>query len=202
MRLMTARATLLLTFVGLALGLLAVACGGGGTDSNAGKGKIITDPARVPTSTPIKEPVTYKIRNDVITTSGGASGVATGGGAATPTPTLYTVKAGDNCGSIARQYNISVEDLLKVNRNVDAGCGNLHVGDSLKIPSASATPTAGAALGTGPTPKPSGKNYTVASGDTCSAIAGSYGVKVADLISLNGLDSNCSLSVGQVLKIP
>ncbi len=199
---MTGRALVILSMVALFFGLVAVACGGGGGDQAANKGKVITDPARVPTSTPIRDPITFKIRNDVVTTSGGASGSVSGGPTPTPTTKTYTVKSGDTCGAIARQFNVAVEDLLRINRNIDAGCGNIHEGDTLRIPSAGASPTAGAAFGTGPTPKPSGKNYTVVAGDTCSDIARSYGVKVEDLIALNSLDAACSLKVGQALKIP
>jgi len=201
MTFMTRRAIAMLPAIAILAGLAAVACGGGDNKS-ANKGAIITDPARVQTSTPIHDPVTFKIRNDVVTTSGGASGAVSGGATQTPTTKTYTVKSGDTCGAIARQFNVTVEDLLKANRNIDAGCLNIHEGDTLKIPSATASPTAGAAFGTGPTPKPSGKNYTVVAGDTCSDVARSYGVKVEDLISLNGLDANCSLKVGQALKIP
>jgi LysM repeat protein len=192
----------MLPVIALLAALAAVACGGGAENQTANKNKIITDPARVPTSTPIRDPITFKIRNDVVTTSGGATGAVPGGPTQTPTTRTYTVKSGDTCGAIARQFNVTVEDLLRTNRNVDAGCGNIHEGDTLRIPSATASPTAGAAFGTGPTPKPSGKNYTVVAGDTCSDVARSYGVKVEDLISLNGLDANCSLKVGQALKIP
>jgi LysM repeat protein len=53
-----------------------------------------------------------------------------------------------------------------------------------------------------PTPNPNAKFYTVASGDSCYAIAASYGVKVSDLIALNNLDADCTLHVGQSLQIP
>jgi len=179
------------------------ACGGGGTtDKDAGKGQRITDPAKVPSSTPIQDPLTYKIQdNAVISPPGGAAGVPIG--SQTPTGAKpYTVKANDTCGAIAAQFGITVADLLKANRTIDPNCGNLHEGDQLKIPAPPATATTGGTT-SGPTPKPSGKEYTVKSGDTCDAIAKGYGVDVNKLIQLNGLDADCrNLQPGQVVKIP
>ena len=182
--------------------LVLVACGGDAAPKDDGKGKPITDPARVPSSTPIQNPMLYQIRGDAVSTSGGPVGTVTSG-TQTPSPSKkYTVKSGDTCDAIARANGVSLEDLLKVNRTIESGCTNIHAGDVLTIPSVLASPTAGPVLGTGPTPKPSGKEYKVVSGDSCDAIARSYGVKLQDLIALNKLDASCPLQVGQVLKIP
>jgi len=182
--------------------LLTAACGGSGTDSNAGKGQRITDPAAVPSSTPIQNPVVYHITNDVVTTSGGSGTVGAG---ATPAggPKNYTVKSGDTCAAIALQFGVTTDALLKANRTIDAGCGNLHEGDTLRIPTATTTPTAGNGGTSGPTPRPSGREYTVKSGDTCAGIAQSYSVDVNQFIALNGIDANCqNLKAGQTVKIP
>jgi LysM repeat protein len=185
----------------VALAVLLAGCGGGG-DSSTGNGARITDPARVSTATPMQNPTLFKISGSEVRIEGGPSAnVSPPAGTATAGKT-YKVKAGDNCGSIASANNVSLDDLLKANRTIDPGCTNLHEGDSLKIP-APATPTAvTGGLTSNPTVKASGKTYTVKSGDTCSSVAASYGVKVADLITLNALDSACSLDVGKVLKIP
>lgn len=45
-------------------------------------------------------------------------------------------------------------------------------------------------------------DYTVASGDSCLAIAFTFKVSVQSIIILNNLSSSCTLSVGQKLKIP
>lgn len=193
---------MLLPMLAIAAGALALACGGGAADNQAGQGKPVTDPARVPSSTPIQNPILFQIRGDAVSYSGGVAGTVAPG-TQTPAPAkTYTVKAGDTCDAIARANNVALDELLKANRSIDAGCSNIHAGDVLKIPSPAATPTTQPILGTGPTPKPSGKEYKVVSGDTCDAIARSYGVKLADLIALNKLDANCSLQVGQTLKIP
>lgn len=185
---------------------LAMACGGGGATKDAGNGQRITDPARVPSSTPIQNPVLYQIRNDGrVDSSGGPPTTVSPSGTQTVSPAkTYVVKSGDTCGAIASQNGVTLDELKKANRTIDEGCTNIHAGDTLKIPATVATPTSGTVTTGGDSAtKPSGKTYTVAGGDSCSTIAASYGVAVAQLISLNGIDADCkNLKIGQVLKIP
>ena len=172
---------------------LAVACGG---DSAKPLGQRVTDPAAVPTSTPLVFPLVYQIRGDVVSTTGG-SGTLPAGVSATPSRSgnTYTVAAGDKCASIAAQFKITVDELRKNNRTINDACNNLKIGDVLKVQGAS-TPTP-----SGPTPKTSGKEYKILSGDTCGAIAASYGVDVEKLIQANGIDCS-NLKIGQTIKIP
>ena len=91
---------------------------------------------------------------------------------------------------------------MSANRTINQGCTNLRVGDVLRVPGATTGGSSPAAATSTPRPG-SGKEYTVKAGDTCSGIAGSYGIAVADLIRVNGLDADCrTLQVGQVLKLP
>jgi LysM repeat protein len=46
------------------------------------------------------------------------------------------------------------------------------------------------------------QEYTVAANDTCLKIAADFEVSFQSIITLNALDPNCTLSVGQVLLIP
>jgi LysM repeat protein len=65
----------------------------------------------------------------------------TSGGATTavlPTPTIYVVKSGDSLGSIAQQYQVSVEDIMAANNLTDPNV--LNVGLSLIIPVAGSVP--------------------------------------------------------------
>lgn len=184
-----------------ALLLVAAACGGNA--SSKGSGARVTDPAKVPSSTPIGDGATrYLIQGDAVSVSGGTPAVLSGI-PGTPAPAAtYTVKSGDTCAAIAAQFKITTDDLLKNNRTIDSGCTNLHAGDTLRIPAS--TPAAGSTttLGTAPTPRPTGKSYTVVSGDTCDAIARSYGVDLQKLIAANG-NINCTkLQIGQVVNIP
>ncbi|MEO8539881.1 MAG: LysM peptidoglycan-binding domain-containing protein [bacterium] len=190
--------------LGLALpvALFAVACGGGGPAEKSGE--RITDPARVPSSTPIQNPTLYKIQGNEVLISGGPTGQITPVAQATAASSDYVIKAGDFCSTIATANKISVEDLQKANRNAD--CNNLRIGDHLKIPSA-AVPTATKGTLTGnPTARPGtgSKSYTVQPGDTCAAIAAAQGVTLQALLAANSsINSTCSnLNAGVTITIP
>jgi LysM repeat protein len=187
--------------LGLAAGAVmafSVACGGGG--DGAGTGDRITDPALVPTSTPIQNPITFRLRNDEITIQqGGGSGT----GSTPAAPVSHTIGDGETCADIADTYGITVETLIRTNRSINADCTNLVAGDTLRIPQASPTPGAGATGTTTPGAGGPGGTHTVVDGDTCADIAAAYGVDVNELIALNGLDADCTdLDVDQVLRIP
>lgn len=211
MRTFTATTVLI---VGLAAGALSAACGGGGGPEEEGDGQRITDPARVPSSTPVQNPTLYKIQGNQVTLVGGDTSQLTPVAGKTPSAgKTYTVKAGDTCSAIAADQGVTLDALVKANPTV---CDSLKVGDVMRIPSAAATPTqTSGGLTSNPTVKPtatktpggggtgsSGKTYTVKSGDTCADIAASYGVTVAEIIALNGLSPDCPLQVGQVVKVP
>lgn len=187
----------------VAFAALVFACGGGGDPEKPGE--RITDPARVPSSTPIQNPTLYKILgNEVVVSGGNTSGAITPVTTPTATSTDYVIKSGDFCSSIAATYKISVEDLQKANRSMD--CNNLRVGDKLKIPSpAVATPTRGTLTGSATVrPGSGGKTYTVQPGDTCAGIAASQGVTLAAFLAANKtINADCSnLSAGASVTIP
>lgn len=103
-----------------------------------------------------------------------------------PTPDnaiVYIVKPGDTLYRIAREYNVTVSDIIDLN---NLGTTVLTVGQQLLIPNQ---------------PTDSTTTYTVKSGDTLYSIANKYGVTVAEIISANNLSST-SLQIGQVLIIP
>ncbi|MGH2633721.1 MAG: LysM peptidoglycan-binding domain-containing protein [Tepidiformaceae bacterium] len=227
----------------LLLAATVAACGGKSSPGSGGNGPVNTDPATVPSSTPIQNPIMYHISQDgSVQASCGPPITAVPGTNVTPAAgKTYSVASGDSCSSIAGQYGITSAELMTQNRTINSDCTNLHVGDVLQIPGQTAaeagtggggaggtgssvgntgatlgtitTPVSGGVAptttvlgGTGanatPTPNGKAKFYTVASGDTCSAIAGSYGVKVSDIIALNDLDADCTLHVGQLVQIP
>ena len=94
---------------------------------------------------------------------------------------IYVVKSGDSLWSIAKKYNVSVNDIKSANNLT----GNmLSIGQQLIIPETSEY-----------------KTYVVKSGDSLWKIAQDYDVNVNDLIKLNNLSSNV-LQIGQTILIP
>lgn len=92
----------------------------------------------------------------------------------------YVVKSGDTLWSIARKYNLSVNELKALN-NLSSNA--LSVGQRLIVG------------------KESSNDYVVSAGDTLWAIARKFNVGVDDIKALNNLSSN-NLSIGMTLKIP
>lgn len=94
--------------------------------------------------------------------------------------TYYVVKSGDTLWSIAKKYNLSVNELKLLN-NLSSNV--LSVGQRLIVG------------------KGSSNDYVVSAGDTLWAIARKFNVSVDDIKALNNLSSN-NLSIGMTLKIP
>ena len=91
----------------------------------------------------------------------------------------YIVKSGDTLYSIAKKFNISVDD-LKDNNNLTSDI--LSIGQSLKI-------------------NGSNNEYIVKQGDTLYSIARKFNTSVSTLADLNNLSTSL-LYVGQKLIIP
>jgi LysM repeat protein len=183
--------------------VVAMACGGGTPET---PGERITDPARVPSSTPIQNPTLFKIKGNEVQLVGGSSSGITPVAQSTPQATEYTIKSGDFCSTIATDNGITLEAFMAANRTLD--CNALRIGDKVKIPAAAsaATPTRPAITGNA-TVRPGttgAKSYTVKSGDTCAGIASAHGVSTAALLAANtSIDANCTnLHEGQNVTIP
>ena len=112
----------------------------------------------------------------------------------------YTVKSGDTLYSIARKYNISVNQLMKDNSLSNT---NLTVGMNLKIRTVLEEYGVEECFGeeyNGIIPS-STIEYVVKSGDSLYKIAKRYNTSVSDLLIITNL-SNSNLQMGQILKIP
>lgn len=98
--------------------------------------------------------------------------------------TIYTVKAGDTLYSIAKSFDVSVEELLTLNKLNSTG---LFIGQQLLIPS-NGIQIVGVV------------DYTIQPGDTLWKIAKNCNVNVDDIIKLNNLESTV-IYPGQKIKL-
>ena len=102
---------------------------------------------------------------------------------APPDSNYYTVKQGDSLWSIAKKYNVTVNELKNIN-NLSSNL--LSIGQNLIIPDKEEV---------------SSEDYVVKKGDTLYSISKKYNTSVDNLKSLNNIKTD-TLSIGQVLKIP
>lgn len=109
----------------------------------------------------------------------------------------YKVRRGDNLGSIARRYGVSVSSLKQANSVSNPRL--LRVGQTLRIPPRGGArhvkiskPVAPAQPGT----------HRVRPGQSLSTIARQYRTTIEALMQLNGIDDAHRLRSGSVLKIP
>lgn len=115
----------------------------------------------------------------------------------------YTVVSGDTLSRIASEFHMSLSDLASLNKiaNVNA----ITVGQVLQVSAGTSTNPATPTNTTNNNPTPAVTptsttgRYTVKSGDTLYAIAARLGVNISTLLSLNGLNLNSVIYVGQTL---
>lgn len=126
-------------------------------------------------------------------------------------PKVHVVYQGQRLGSIAKRYNVSIDELCRANGITRTS--TIRPGQKLIVPgtddgtgSSGATKKDGKSNSTkdAPPPRPQGKAaiHVVAKGHTLSAIAGRYAVTVTALCNANGFARNTTLSVGQKLIVP
>lgn len=117
---------------------------------------------------------------------------------ATPTPGVpatYTLQKGDYPYCIARRFNVSVSELLSLNK-LSTGV-TYYPGLVLKMPQT------GHAFGSGRVWHAHPDNYTVEAGDTLNSIACWYGdLDPLEIAEANGLSSPYTVTAGQTLSIP
>jgi murein DD-endopeptidase MepM/ murein hydrolase activator NlpD len=99
----------------------------------------------------------------------------------------HKVKSGESLEKIARNYGVSVQELIKANKNINPN--RLKVGENLCIPQRTSAKARDYAI------------YKVKKGDTLYSIAKKFGVDVQELKDFNNLKSE-KIIEGQELKIP
>ncbi len=116
---------------------------------------------------------------------------------------VHTVYSGQRLGSIAKRYNVTVDELCAAN-----GISRrdpIRPGQKLVIPDKGAPPkqAKSAQNGSASPGKPQRPRvHVVSPGHTLSAIGGRYAVTVGALCHANGIKRNAALTVGQRLVIP
>lgn len=100
---------------------------------------------------------------------------------------IYTVKAGDTLWSIAKMYNTTVEELMRLN-NLTSDL--INIGKVLNVPTAINSTTS-----------MNSNAYIVKAGDTLWNIAKRYNTTVENLMMLNNLTSDV-IMIGQRLTLP
>lgn len=106
-------------------------------------------------------------------------------------PATHRIAAGDTVSSIAAQYGLDLDEVLRVN-NLQPN-SIIYAGKELKL-TGTARPEAAEAPAAGGT-------YTVIPGDTLSAIAADHGVSLQSLLESNGLDLDSIIHPGQQISL-
>ena len=112
----------------------------------------------------------------------------------------HIVIPGETLYSIAKKYNVSVEDMKKMNPSAASG---LSIGDELQIPGKPVEAVLkrnDTQVTSTTTTTTSNTSHTVAAGETFYSISRKYNVSVDDLKSWNP-ETTAGLRVGQVLKL-
>ncbi|NLH48517.1 MAG: LysM peptidoglycan-binding domain-containing protein [Myxococcales bacterium] len=107
-----------------------------------------------------------------------------------PEAKTHQVQRGENITRIAADNGVSVAALMAANQLTDPT--SLQAGQILTIP----------APGEKTAAPPSGKPYTVKTGDTLAKLAKRFGVTVKELAAANKLSTKSPLKAGQKLTIP
>lgn len=126
---------------------------------------------------------------------------------------FHVVQPGDTLTRIAGNYEISLQELLDVNPNVDPR--RLRPGQRVRLPSTAAAGAEAAVsevvdrpedadAGEAPTARPPARpaTHVVGSGETLSSIAARYQTSVEVLMELNAITDPRRLQAGQTLLLP
>jgi len=104
----------------------------------------------------------------------------------------YTVRAGDNLGSIAARFGTSVATIARANGITNPNV--LSVGRTLRVGGGSPAAASGGAT--------AGAGYTVQPGESLTSIAARFGTSVDALARLNGISDPNVVIAGARLRVP
>ncbi|KUM37543.1 lytic transglycosylase domain-containing protein [Arthrobacter sp. EPSL27] len=117
---------------------------------------------------------------------------------------VYTVKSGDTLGAIADRHGVKLSEVFSWNglsmSSIIYPGQQIKIGGGTPAPAPSA-PAAPAPAPAAPTASAPAGSYTIKSGDTLSGIAARNGVKLADVLSANGLTMSSIIYPGQKLAL-
>ncbi len=114
---------------------------------------------------------------------------------------FHKVRRGDTLSRIAARYEVSMQDLMDINRLRSRH--RIRAGQVLRLPrqeAAAPEHLLAANSSTGPAVLVGG-DYTVRRGDTLSEIARQFGVSERDIITANALSSGDQIFAGQTLRV-
>lgn len=98
---------------------------------------------------------------------------------------IYTIKPGDNLYNIAKNYNITLDELINFNEQAST---LLHIGEQLLIPINDKTTD-------------NNIQYIIKPGDTLYNIAKRYNITVDEIKRLNNFNNNM-LKIGDIIYLP
>ena len=98
---------------------------------------------------------------------------------------IYTIKPGDNLYNIAKNYNITLDELINFNEQAST---LLHIGEQLLIPINNKTTD-------------NNIQYIIKPGDTLYNIAKRYNITVDEIKILNNFNNNM-LKIGDIIYLP
>ena len=108
----------------------------------------------------------------------------------TEPPSVYKVKLGDNCGSIALAFGVTIQSIITLN-DLPIACDTLSVGQELKVPHPTPTSSPQPTSTLDPTQQAAAGceklTIVVKDTDTLSGISAQYGVSIQALRDYNSL---------------
>lgn len=114
----------------------------------------------------------------------------------------YVVRKGDTLSSIARRFNVTVEDILKVNPQIKDP-NLIYPGQVIIIPGGVTPPIKPTPVPPSSPPSGSGIQYVIQRGDTLTRIARRFGVTVKAILVANPQITNANIIFpGQIIIIP